>query len=63
MGRRELRDLRDRSPNGIPSFPQPDGPARRMVAMYDYDPRQLSPNVDAEVCLVLGIGRGLVSGF
>ena len=24
---------------------------RRMVAMYDYDPQELSPNVDAEVGL------------
>ena len=50
VGRRELRDIRDRSPNGIPPFPQPEGPGRRMVALYDYDPRELSPNVDKEVC-------------
>lgn len=24
-------------------------PVRRMVALYDYDPQELSPNVDAEV--------------
>lgn len=24
-------------------------PVRRMVAVYDYDPQELSPNVDAEV--------------
>ncbi|KAF0299606.1 RIMS-binding protein 2 [Amphibalanus amphitrite] len=27
----------------------PSGPVRRMVALYDYDPRHLSPNVDAEM--------------
>jgi len=25
------------------------GPMRRMVALYGYDPQELSPNVDAEV--------------
>lgn len=25
-------------------------PVKRMVALYDYDPQELSPNVDAEVC-------------
>lgn len=24
-------------------------PVKRMIAMYDYDPQELSPNVDAEV--------------
>lgn len=24
-------------------------PVRRMVALYDYDPQELSPNVDADV--------------
>lgn len=24
-------------------------PMRKMVALYDYDPQELSPNVDAEV--------------
>ena len=24
-------------------------PVRRMIAVYDYDPQELSPNVDAEV--------------
>lgn len=24
-------------------------PVRRMVALYDYDPQEISPNVDAEV--------------
>ena len=28
---------------------------RRMVAVYDYDPQELSPNVDAEVSIVLYI--------
>ena len=27
----------------------PEGQKRRMVALYDYDPHELSPNVDAEV--------------
>lgn len=26
-------------------------PVKRMIALYDYDPQELSPNVDAEVCL------------
>ena len=26
-------------------------PVRKMVALYDYDPQELSPNVDAEVSL------------
>lgn len=25
-------------------------PVKRMIALYDYDPQMLSPNVDAEVC-------------
>ncbi|KAI8044780.1 hypothetical protein M5D96_000952 [Drosophila gunungcola] len=28
-------------------------PVKRMIALYDYDPQELSPNVDAEVSLVL----------
>lgn len=24
-------------------------PVKRMIALYDYDPQELSPNVDAEV--------------
>ena len=24
-------------------------PVRRMISLYDYDPQELSPNVDAEV--------------
>lgn len=31
-------------------------PTRRMVALYDYDPRELSPNVDAEVELSFRTG-------
>lgn len=27
-------------------------PVKRMVALYDYDPQELSPNVDAEVTKV-----------
>lgn len=26
-------------------------PVRKMIAMYDYDPQELSPNVDSEVIL------------
>jgi len=26
---------------------------RKMVAMYDYDPQELSPNVDAEVSVLV----------
>lgn len=28
-------------------------PVKRMVALYDYDPQELSPNVDAEVSVAL----------
>lgn len=28
-------------------------PVKRMIALYDYDPQELSPNVDAEVCAKL----------
>ncbi|XP_070204810.1 RIMS-binding protein 2-like [Littorina saxatilis] len=34
--------------NGVAPLPA-QGPVRRMVALYDYDPQELSPNVDAEV--------------
>lgn len=27
-------------------------PVKKMVALYDYDPQELSPNVDAEVSCV-----------
>lgn len=27
-------------------------PVKRMIALYDYDPQELSPNVDAEVKIV-----------
>lgn len=33
--------------NGSAAFPL-EGPVRRMIALYDYDPNQLSPNVDAD---------------
>lgn len=36
------------TPNGLPAVPV-SGPVRRMVALYDYDPQELSPNVDSEV--------------
>lgn len=28
-------------------------PVKKMIALYDYDPQELSPNVDAEVSCVL----------
>lgn len=31
-------------------------PVKRMIALYDYDPQELSPNVDAEVELSFGTG-------
>ena len=31
-------------------------PVRRMIALYDYDPQELSPNVDAEVELSFQTG-------
>ena len=36
------------SPNGALPFIV-EGPARAMIAVYDYDPQELSPNVDSEV--------------
>ena len=42
------RRSRSRSPNGSPF----EGPMKRMEALYDYDPVELSPNVDAEVCRI-----------
>ncbi len=30
-----------------------DAPARRMIALYDYDPHESSPNVDSEVCYIV----------
>lgn len=32
-----------------------NAPVRRMVALYDYDPQELSPNVDADVIILLNI--------
>jgi RIMS-binding protein 2 len=29
-----------------------NAPVKKMIALYDYDPQELSPNVDAEVELV-----------
>lgn len=31
-------------------------PVRKMIALYDYDPQELSPNVDAEVELTFQTG-------
>lgn len=30
-------------------------PVKRMIALYDYDPQELSPNVDAEVSSIMMI--------
>ena len=30
-----------------------NAPVKKMIALYDYDPQELSPNVDAEVELVI----------
>ena len=30
-------------------------PMKKMVALYDYDPQELSPNVDSEVSLSLSL--------
>lgn len=41
-----------------------DQASRRMVALYDYDPRESSPNVDVEVSLIdkeLGLKKHLVT--
>lgn len=40
------RGRSDRWPEGVPP---PSAQVKRMVALYDYDPQELSPNVDAEV--------------
>lgn len=32
-----------------PNDPWAHLPVRKMIALYDYDPQELSPNVDAEV--------------
>lgn len=40
------RGRSDRWPDG---GPPPSAQVKRMVALYDYDPQELSPNVDAEV--------------
>ncbi|XP_013413977.1 LOW QUALITY PROTEIN: peripheral-type benzodiazepine receptor-associated protein 1-like [Lingula anatina] len=43
--------------NGYLIFPK-QGPARKMIALYDYDPEELSPNVDAdEVELAFSAGQ------
>ena len=50
----DQRDQRRRShghsPNGYLPFVV-EGPPRPMIAVYDYDPVELSPNVDSEVDL------------
>ncbi|XP_033748980.1 peripheral-type benzodiazepine receptor-associated protein 1-like isoform X4 [Pecten maximus] len=42
--------------NGLPIPLSPTVTSRRMVALYDYDPQELSPNVDSEVELPFRIG-------
>ncbi|XP_041350293.1 RIMS-binding protein 2-like isoform X4 [Gigantopelta aegis] len=43
------------TPNGISSVPQ-ENSVRRMLALYDYDPQELSPNVDAELEITFKAG-------
>ena len=38
-------------------------PVRKMIAMYDYDPQELSPNVDSEVALFLKVLVFLLQSF
>ncbi|KAL8619156.1 hypothetical protein ACOMHN_019428 [Nucella lapillus] len=44
------------TPNGVATRPSL-GPTRRMVALYDYDPQELSPNVDSELELAFKQGE------
>ncbi|XP_055862026.1 peripheral-type benzodiazepine receptor-associated protein 1-like isoform X4 [Biomphalaria glabrata] len=48
------RDV-DLTPNGRISLPREE-PMKRMIALYDYDPQELSPNVDAELELSFKTG-------
>ena len=50
-GRDSRRRPPGHSPNGFPPF-MVEGPPRPMIAVYDYDPIELSPNVDSEVLLL-----------
>ncbi|KAH9514572.1 hypothetical protein Btru_025681 [Bulinus truncatus] len=45
----------DLTPNGMSRLPREE-PMRRMIALYDYDPQELSPNVDAELELSFKTG-------
>ncbi|KAL4223562.1 benzodiazepine receptor binding [Mactra antiquata] len=47
------------SPGDIPSISS-DLTVRRMVALYDYDPQELSPNVDAELELNFKAGEMVI---
>lgn len=40
-------------------------PVKKMVALYDYDPQELSPNVDAEVSCVpkLSINSSTIKSY
>uniref|UniRef100_A0A0B7AIF9 RIMS-binding protein 2 n=1 Tax=Arion vulgaris TaxID=1028688 RepID=A0A0B7AIF9_9EUPU len=44
------------TPNGVASIPREGPIMRRMIALYDYDPQELSPNVDAEMELSFKTG-------
>ncbi|XP_071093930.1 RIMS-binding protein 2-like isoform X14 [Haliotis cracherodii] len=44
-----------RTLNGLPPI-LPDEVGRRMIAVYDYDPQELSPNVDSELELTFKAG-------
>ncbi|KAH9525760.1 RIMS-binding protein 2, partial [Bulinus truncatus] len=45
----------DSTPNDMSTLPREE-PMRRMIALYDYDPQELSPNVDAELELSFKTG-------
>ncbi|XP_071034594.1 RIMS-binding protein 2 isoform X6 [Parasteatoda tepidariorum] len=48
--------LSSRHHTGDPSDPWSSLPVKKMVALYDYDPQELSPNVDAEMELPFRTG-------
>nr|KAG5707043.1 hypothetical protein BaRGS_019648 [Batillaria attramentaria] len=51
-----VEQLLKESQSNSTHHPNLPGPGRRMVALYDYDPQELSPNVDAEVDLAFKQG-------
>ncbi|XP_060079138.1 peripheral-type benzodiazepine receptor-associated protein 1-like [Ylistrum balloti] len=53
---KSVESLETLEQNGVPIPLSPTVASRRMVALYDYDPQELSPNVDSEVELPFRIG-------